>query len=348
MKSHVKSHVKSHIKSHVENRVAIIGAGVAGLRAGGLLQAQGLAVQLFDKARAPAGRIATRRLDFGRFDHGAQYFTARDPRFASQVTDWLERGVVARWDARIVSLSGGAIQSEATPAIRYVGTPSMSGIARDLARGLSVETGVRIASVRRAGEKWTLVTDDGLEKAGFDLLICAVPAPQALPFLTASDAFTLQARRAQLKPCHALMIRFARPLELDFDAAFVKDSILAWVAQEASKPGRDPSNAWLLHSTAAWSQANLELQADRVLEHLCGAFEAALGRSLPGLDGASVHRWLFARASSPVLAAESFDESLGLGVCGDWLRGDRIEDAFLSAEVLAGAIGAPRDDLAAI
>ncbi len=340
--------MKSHVTSRVKNRVAIIGAGGAGLRAGGLLQAQGMAVQLFDKARAPAGRIATRRLDFGRFDHGAQYFTARDPRFVAEVADWLERGVVARWDARIVSLGGGVIQSEASPATRYVGTPSMSGIARDLARGLSVETGVRIASVRRAGEKWTLVTDDGLERSGFDLLICAVPAPQALPFLTASDAFTLQARRAEFKPCHALMIRFARPLELDFDAAFVKDSILGWVAREASKPGRDPSNAWLLHSTAAWSEANLELQAERVLERLSAAFETALGLSLPALDGTAVHRWLFARASTPVLGAEFFDESLGLGVCGDWLCGDRIEDAFLSAEGLAGAIGAPRDVLAAI
>ncbi len=329
-------------------RVAIIGAGVAGLRVAGLLQAQGLAVQLFDKARGPAGRIATRRLDFGRFDHGAQYFTARDPRFVAQVEDWLERGVVARWDARIVSLAAGKIEPEAAPSTRYVGTPSMSGIARDLARGLSVEAGVRIADVLREGEKWTLVSDAGLEKSGFDLLICAVPAPQAPPLLTASEAFTLLARRAEFKPCHAVMIRFASPLQLDFDAAFVKDSALGWVAREASKPGREASNAWLLHSTATWSEANLDLQEDRVLERLCGAFETALGCSLPEPDGAAVHRWLFARASKPVTGAVSWDETLGLGVCGDWLSGDRIEDAFLSAEQLAGAIQAPRTAVAAI
>ena len=36
------------------DRVAIIGAGVAGLRLGGLLKAQGLSVEVFDKARGPA------------------------------------------------------------------------------------------------------------------------------------------------------------------------------------------------------------------------------------------------------------------------------------------------------
>lgn len=326
-----------------KRRVAIVGAGVAGLRAGGLLQAQGMAVQVFDKARGPAGRIATRRLDFGRFDHGAQYFTARDPLFVAQVADWVERGVVARWDARFVLLSSKAILPEASETARYVGLPGMSGVARDLARGLSVETGVRIASVRRAGEKWTLVAEDGLEKSGFDCLICAVPAPQAPPFLTASEAFTARARQAGFKACHALMVRFARPLEPGFDAAFVQDSILGWVAREASKPGREASNAWLLHSTAAWSEANLELQADRVLEQLCGAFEVALGRTLPGLDGAAVHRWLYARASKPEIGAAAWDESLQLGVCGDWLCGDRVEDAFLSAERLVLAIAGPGD-----
>ena len=44
---------------------------------------QGWAVTVFDKGRGPGGRLATRRADDLRFDHGAQYFTARDPRFAT-------------------------------------------------------------------------------------------------------------------------------------------------------------------------------------------------------------------------------------------------------------------------
>lgn len=322
-------------------RVAVIGAGVAGLHLGGLLKARGVSVEVFDKARGPAGRIATRRLDCGRFDHGAQYFTARDPRFVAQVTDWIGRGVVAPWPARIVTLAGGVASPEAAPSLRYVGVPSMSAIARDLARDLQVEVGIRIASVRRNDAKWTLVAEDGSEAPDFDLLVSAVPAPQAVPFLTASSALTREARQARFLPCHAAMIRFEEPVEVDFDAAFVQASALGWVAREASKPGReavDASEAWVLHSTPEWSEAHLERQADQVLEALRGAFAAAIGRALPEVRGAAVHRWLFARAVKRLPESVLWDATQNLGVCGDWLQGDRIEDAFLSAERLAEAI----------
>jgi len=324
----------------VTKRVAIIGAGVAGLHLGGLLQAQGLSVEIFDKARGAAGRIATRRLDYGSFDHGAQYFTARDPRFVAQVEEWLAQGVVATWSARVVRLAEGAIRSESARPLRYVGVPSMSGIARDMARGLKVSTGVRVASVRRADEKWTLVAEDGREASGFDLLVSAVPAPQSLPFLTTSSELAVRAQRAQFKPCHALMIRFENPVEADFDAAFVEGSALGWVAHDSSKPGRETSNAWVLHSTAEWSEANLDLPAEKVLESLSGAFATALARKLPDVTGAAVHRWLYARAIGAAPEARLWDAAQGLGVCGDWLHGDRIEDAFLCAERLAEAMRA--------
>lgn len=316
-------------------RIAIIGAGIAGLQLGRRLQAHGFVVELFDKARGPAGRIATRRLDSGRFDHGAQYFTARAPSFVGQVEDWLARGVVAPWSARIAVLEQGNAVAEATAPTRYVGVPSMSAMARDLASGLEVRTGQRIVSVRRVDAKWTIATDDGFELGGFDGLVSAVPAPQAPPFLTASTELTLQASCVRFLACHAAMVRFAGPLEVEFDAAFVRDSALGWIAREASKPGRDPSNGWVLHTTPRWSEANVERPADQVLAALRDALATALGRALPELESGTVHRWLYARAEKPLAGAVLWDPALRLGVCGDWTLGDRVEDAFLSAERLA-------------
>ena len=33
-----------------------------------------------------------------------------------------------------------------------------------------------------------------------------------------------------------------------------------------------------------------------------------------------------------------FDPEAGLGICGDWTRGDKVEDAFVSAEDLVDEI----------
>ena len=66
-------------------KTAIIGAGMAGLSCARALIAAGQNVDLFDKGRGPGGRMSTRRMETPigeiRWDHGAQFFTARDDRF---------------------------------------------------------------------------------------------------------------------------------------------------------------------------------------------------------------------------------------------------------------------------
>ena len=76
-------------------RVAIIGAGIAGLSCATQLARHGCAVSVFDKSRGPAGRMSTRRGEGWQCDHGAQYFTARSPEFRAEVARWQAAGVSA-------------------------------------------------------------------------------------------------------------------------------------------------------------------------------------------------------------------------------------------------------------
>jgi renalase len=158
-------------------RVAVVGAGIAGLTCARTLTDHGFAVTVFDKGRGPGGRTATRRVNPDlAFDHGAQYFTARDPNFVRSVGVWLERGVVAEWGGRIVKLQGGAA-ADTTPQPRYVGVPGMSAVAAHLAAGLAVqwETLTARSSVSPAG--WQLVDESGGGYGPFDFLVVALPAP---------------------------------------------------------------------------------------------------------------------------------------------------------------------------
>lgn len=70
-------------------RVAVVGAGLAGLACAEALQASGATVTVFDKSRGPSGRMSTRRGDTWQCDHGAQYFTARDAAFRAEVGRWV-------------------------------------------------------------------------------------------------------------------------------------------------------------------------------------------------------------------------------------------------------------------
>ena len=73
------------------SRIAIVGAGVAGLACARALADAGLHVQIFEKSRGVSGRMSTRRGELGQCDHGAQYFTARDPAFRAQELEYVLR-----------------------------------------------------------------------------------------------------------------------------------------------------------------------------------------------------------------------------------------------------------------
>jgi len=75
----------------------IIGAGMAGLTAGGALPARGWDAALLDKGRGVGGRMTTRRMGKSRFDHGAQFLTLRDMRFQEAVKRWQSLNWVVPW-----------------------------------------------------------------------------------------------------------------------------------------------------------------------------------------------------------------------------------------------------------
>ena len=52
---------------------------------------------VLDKGRGVGGRLATRRIEAGCADHGAQFFTVRAARFQQYVNRWLEQTLVFRW-----------------------------------------------------------------------------------------------------------------------------------------------------------------------------------------------------------------------------------------------------------
>jgi len=320
-------------------RVAVIGAGLAGLICAERLIRQGWPVTVFDKGRGPGGRMATRRADDLRFDHGAQYFTARDQRFRDRVNAWVHDGVVALWNGRIVRLGeGGAV--EESPGERFVGIPGMNAPARILATVVEPHSGVRVATITPDGRRWRLEDERGTDLGSYDMAVAAVPSPQAVPLLAEAPDLASRATDAIMAGCWSVMARFERRLDLGYDGAFVTgsppSSPLSWIARNSSKPGRPDDESWVLHASPEWSQRHIEDEQDSVIKALTVAFHDAVGdaAAVP-VEHLAAHRWRF---SLPVQALDEeclFDPERGLGACGDWCNGARVEGAYLSGLALA-------------
>jgi len=324
-------------------KVAIVGAGIAGLSAAAELRKSGHDVVVFERARGPGGRTATRRVDGIEmpnaargatlaFDHGAQYFTVRDPRFQAAVDGWLRDRIAARWDGRIVSFDSEGWEDVPATTERYVGIPGMSALSASLAEGLDVRYGQRVEQVRLKPDA-TLLLEPALGE--FDRVIVAVAANQAAPLVTHIPELTATLTRVVMKPCWAVLAAFDQRVPARFDAAFVQGSPLGWVARNQSKPKREwKVDAWVLHATPSWSAAHIDDDPDVVGSFLMEAFHDLIPQGLPHAFYATAHRWRDAMADPP-LAVGALHHA-GVTVCGDWCLGTRIEDAFLSG--LAAAI----------
>jgi predicted NAD/FAD-dependent oxidoreductase len=171
-----------------KSQVAVIGAGLAGLSCASALTKAGLQVKVFEKSHGLAGRMSTRKGDGWQCDHGARYFTARDPAFQEQLAVWLEQGVAAQWHTPIGVYENQAWHRSKSSDARYVGTPWMTSPARHLAKSLEIHTSHTITQMNRLQHQWQLHTaEHGLLDYQPDWVILAIPAPQALALTKAID-----------------------------------------------------------------------------------------------------------------------------------------------------------------
>ncbi|RKR27051.1 hypothetical protein C8C93_2313 [Acidovorax sp. 93] len=328
--------------------IAIVGAGLAGLSCAQALLQAGHTVHVFDKARGPSGRMSTRRAedDSGPWqcDHGAQYFTARDPAFRAEVARWQQAGVAALWDARLASFDGTAWTTPATSLERFVGTPRMTSPAAWLVQHLGEpalaqwQTTVQRLDHTEGG--WAITSaEHGLHSPRYSAVLLAVPAPQAVPLLTPlAPAGAALAASARMRGSWAVMLRYAGPVALPWEGAFINTGPLRWVARDSSKPGRTGQETWLLHASPEWSEAHIEDSAESVTTALLAAF-AALGGPAP--LAATAHRWRYADTEPALTQGSWWNAQMRLGLCGDWLHGGKVEGAWLSGRALAQQVLKP-------
>jgi len=313
--------------------MAVIGAGIAGLSCAAALQQAGLKVSVFDKSRGAAGRMSTRRGESWQCDHGAQYFTARDPDFRAEVARWLQAGVARLWTPRLKVLGGAELRVPDPTLERFVGLPQMTAPARFMAGALALSANTTIMQLERRAGGWHLRSaEHGWLDQCFDAVLLAVPAPQAVPLLEPAPELAALAGSASMRGCWALMLRFSAPVELPFDAAFVNEGPLRWIARDSSKPGRCQVETWLLHASAEWSEAHLEQDAQIVATELLHAF-GKLGGAAPHAWAA--HRWRYADTEPALEQGCAWHDIAGLGLCGDWLNGGKVEGAWRSGRLLA-------------
>lgn len=326
------------------SRLAVVGAGIAGLACACTLRDAGARVVVFEREPCPGGRAATLIDGAGPYDHGAQYFTAGDARFIAALQRWQSAGIVQRWSGRIVAFEDGSMRDKTDSAERFVGVPGMRRLGVRMAEGLDVRYSTPVARLRRAADGWHL-HGEGQEEGSlgpFDAVLLAVPSPVAASLLAGLTSLAEVAASVNWDPCWAATMALAQRSGAGFDGAFVNDDpILGWVALDSAKPRRGQvdgvAERWVLHARPQWSQRYGELHQQDVAHWLVRSLAARLRRNLAPLQ-ARAFRWPHATPVNPLPQPFLWDEGRRLGMAGDWCGGPRIEGAYLSGLSLAEAV----------
>jgi renalase len=308
-------------------KVAIIGAGIAGLACAKRLTERGIEVAVFDKGRRPGGRLSTLRIDGQSWDFGAPFVRVSNPQFAAQVQVWEQAGVIARWPDG--------------PDGAWVGVPGMSALVEAAAEHLPVRFGAQVLRLDRDGTGWSLAGPD-LREGPFAGIVLAVPCEQAATLLSVHDLMMAQeAASVRSVPCWSVMAAFDQPLP-GLPNVIGEQGPIRWAARNNSKPGRGSDECWVIHGESAWSQQKLEMPAPQVAHELLAALAGIAGiagQDLPEPKFLKAHRWRFAlpmgQRGKPL-----WNPALQLGACGDWCVGPRIEGAWRSGVELADQIAA--------
>ena len=317
-------------------KIAIIGAGIAGLNLARLLGD----VIVFEKSNKLGGRLSTLNEQGFSFDHGAQFFTAKNPAFQTFVKELELHHAAEEWNARFVELKFGEIQSERTwdrDFPHYVGSPSMNSIAQYLAQNIDIRFNQTITGIKKIKANWLLETANS-EIGPFDWLIIAIPAEQANDLLPKNLSPKMMLQDVKMQPCFTLMLGYEIENFFDWDAAFVSDSILSWVSVNSSKPNRGKPLSIIAMSTNEWANQNLSKSDSIIINEMLNELAKISGKTLNESSFIKLKRWKYANASRQEKALEIIDYPLKLAFCGDWCISGRIESAFMSSLNLANTL----------
>jgi len=321
-------------RDHVSVDVLIIGAGLAGLMAARKLEEAGLSVIVLDKGRSVGGRMATRRVGPGLADHGAQFFTVRDPAFEAHVDQWKADGVVFVWSH---GFSDGSLVTAPTDGHpRHAVNGGMNELTKHLAKDLNdVQINTKVVTATCDDKGWILQNENGGLFLGRSLIMTA-PVPQSLQILDEGATILTREDYDQLAsveyaPCLTGVFWVEGALTLPPPGAVQrKNNKITWIGDNQQKGISKDAVIVTLQASEEYSKQMWNAPDGRILNALRTNLEIFM-RDGAVVREAQLKRWRYSRPTSSIEGRVFVaDNTPPLLFAGDAFGGPRVEGATLS------------------
>lgn len=311
-------------------RVAVIGAGLAGLAAARTLNNEGVSVSVFEKADKPGGRLVSARIGDFLFDIGATSVAGFGQALEKTIVGELPQDGLTAIEKPVYSHDGCRCTSRgvtASKVLRYTYEQGMQHLADLLSEGIDLRLGCNIASIK-PGSNSTYEVYGEL----FDGVIVAIPIPLASELLLTSGE-SRKFSNARFRSCISIAFGFDVEFEAPYHALVGPDQAhpLAWLSFESLKcKGRAPvsKTAIVAQLSAEYSKRRFLAEQDLIIQETLSDITRLLGSKFDTPEVCEVFRFPFSHPEMTT-SFEFVNSSIAnLVMAGDGLLGGRTELAY--------------------
>jgi renalase len=189
----------------MNNSMIIVGAGMCGATIANRFLEQGMNVIVLEKSKGVGGRVATRRTENAKFDHGAQFYPLIES-IQKYHDHWAEQELVHRWFER-----------DGTACI--VATEGLSSLAKDLLKKIDVRLEHAVNRIEKTHDGWKVNCENQPTIVAKNIVFTA-PLPQSLEILKASG-ISFSNELSQITYTQALVGLFENSGPNDFGRHFL-------------------------------------------------------------------------------------------------------------------------------
>ena len=314
----------------------ILGSGIAGSTVANLLSKK-YSVHVFDKARGPGGRSSNRRFKNNlSFDHGVQYISPKSKPFTKYIQRLCRNKILKSWDDNHLDFT-----FEKKPfSTKYIGRKANNDLVKYNLKYIKQSFASPIEKIDFKQYFWE-ITLKNKSKHQFKSLIITCPFPQLKKLAKQYLDKNILKLKVQMQPNITVMVAFKNQKNLPISSIKFDDDILAWAANENSKKRfKSNINLWTLQATLKWSKKTINrYKTDKsIMKQLIARFIKLTGFEKNKIIFKRIHGWKYSYNYEKTPYLSIWNKKINLGICGDWLSGPKVENAWLSASDLARKI----------
>lgn len=295
---------------------AIVGAGISGLNIGWKLDKSNASVLILEKSKSCGGRMATRRLNESKFDHGAQ-FIKRTKTSEALIEFWASKHILQRFPVSDFE--------------SYFGLGGMTRLTKEISQNLNVKYNSKVTTLKNTAQGWRLVLDSG-DSILSKKIILSCPLPQSLELVKNSDIpFDPKLQDIRYAKSIVSLISLQQPLKEHLTFVENFDSDIYSICSQKVK-GLSIEHNYTIVMTEKWSEDHFNLSDDEIKEKSIVLIKTKFGST--NISDFQIKKWRYCQPTStwPELFCQPHPD---IYLIGDAFGGPSLNGALMSSDGLA-------------